>query len=558
MAYDPGKQNIGYNPPNPMPYHGGEGSNQQWQQPPPQNYYGGPPQQQQQFQLPQGQLKYAPNESSPSVQPPMNQPYGEPPPYTFEEKFAIQRPRYNDLWAAILFITDLLGLLALSIISFRSYSENKRVQNGGGIGVRGNEQSDFGLSNNTIVLFILVCGVSLLLSYGYFLAARAWTKQIIYATAILNIIVGIGTAAYYFSRQRYGAAIVFIIFALFYAYCFWTWRNRIPFAVLMFETSFDVAKQYGHVYMVSSLGGLAGVIFAAWMLVTYVAIYATYTPSESDNLACGAGRTGNVTCSNGKMIGLVVFATFSGYWISEVIKNIIHVSISGVYGSWYFCSRSAQGMPAHPTLGAFKRAMTYSFGSISFGSLVVAIIQLLKHLCRLSQNQQSQDGCSVGCVACCILGCLLDFIESAVRWFNHYAYSYIALYGKAYIDSAKETYRMMKDRGLDALVNDCLVDPVLSTASVFVAMLCTLIAYVYLYATAPVYNSTGSFTPAIMAFAFLVGLQICNIFLTPIKSGVATIFTSMAHNPEILLRDFPELYHKMLAVYPHLAQAIHA
>lgn len=97
----------------------------------------------------------------------------------------------------------------------------------------------------------------------------------------------------------------------------------------MFETSFDVAKQYGHVYMVSSLGGLAGVIFAAWMLVTYVAIYATYTPSESDNLACGAGRTGNVTCSNGKMIGLVVFATFSGYWISEVIKNIIHVSISG-------------------------------------------------------------------------------------------------------------------------------------------------------------------------------------------------------------------------------------
>lgn len=63
----------------------------------PQNYYVGPQQHQQQPQSPQGQLKYAPNASSPSVQPPMNQPYGEPPPYTFEEKFAIQRPRYNDL-----------------------------------------------------------------------------------------------------------------------------------------------------------------------------------------------------------------------------------------------------------------------------------------------------------------------------------------------------------------------------------------------------------------------------------------------------------------------------
>lgn len=97
----------------------------------------------------------------------------------------------------------------------------------------------------------------------------------------------------------------------------------------MFETSFDVAKQYGHVYIVSALGGFVGVIFAAWMLVTYVAVYATYAPSEVDRVACRASRTGNITCSNGKVIGLVVFVTFSGYWISEVLKNVIHVSISG-------------------------------------------------------------------------------------------------------------------------------------------------------------------------------------------------------------------------------------
>lgn len=40
---------------------------------------------------------------------------------------------------------------------------------------------------------------------------------------------------------------------------------------------------------------------------------------------------------------------------------------------------------------------------------------------------------------------------------QHYAYSYVALYGKAYVASAKETWNMMKDRGLDALVQDCLV-----------------------------------------------------------------------------------------------------
>lgn len=32
-----------------------------------------------------------------------------------------------------------------------------------------------------------------------------------------------------------------------------------------------------------------------------------------------------------------------------------------------------------------------------------------------------------------------------------------ALYGKAYIPAAKDTWRLFKDRGIDALVNDSLV-----------------------------------------------------------------------------------------------------
>lgn len=34
----------------------------------------------------------------------------------------------------------------------------------------------------------------------------------------------------------------------------------------------------------------------------------------------------------------------------------------------------------------------------------------------------------------------------------------IALYGKAYIPAAKDTWRLFKDRGITALINDCLVN----------------------------------------------------------------------------------------------------
>jgi hypothetical protein len=59
----------------------------------------------------------------------------------------------------------------------------------------------------------------------------------------------------------------------------------------------------------------------------------------------------------------------------------------------------------------------------------------------------------IGYVIFCIIGCLLSLIEWLVEFFNKYAYIHIALYGKAYIPAAKDTWHMMKDRGIDALVN---------------------------------------------------------------------------------------------------------
>lgn len=467
--------------------------------------------------------------------------------YTFEEKFVVNKPKYNDVWAGFLLILDILGFAAVSALSVRGYTSTRSTQ---GSGIYDDKSNDFGLSTNTIILFIFVLGMSFILAWGYFLAVRAFTKQFIYATAIVNILVGLGTAVYYFTRHYYSAAIVFFIFALFYIFCFLTWRSRIPFAVLMLQTVMDVARRFGHVFVVSFIGGIIALSFGAWFAVTFVAVYARYTPSV-DNPACRDGG-----CSRARVIGLLVFVTFSGYWITEFIKNAMHMTVSGVYGSWYFCSRSPAGMPKRPTLGAFKRTMTYSFGSVSLGSLIVSLIQILKQAASIAQQENANEGNIVACVLFCILSCILSFVTWAVQYFNHYAYSLIALYGKAYIPAAKETWHMVKDRGFDALINDALVDPILTMGSVTIGYLSALLAYLYLQFTNPMYNRDGVFTPVVLAFAFLVGLQMGNVILNPLKSGVSTLFVAMAWDPMVLKRDHGELYARMIQVYPRAQYAL--
>ncbi|CAG8161472.1 unnamed protein product [Penicillium salamii] len=470
--------------------------------------------------------------------------------YSFDEAFKIEKPKWNDLWAGLLLIAVFLGYAAVSGITIHKYATNKGFS-GGGIYDSAN---DFSLNTNTLVLFIFVLVVALVLSWLYFMGARYFTKTFIWATGILNIVFALATGIYYIARKQYGGGIVFLLFGVFAIICFISWIPRIPFTAFMLQTAMDVARGYGHIFLVSALGGIVTVAFAAWFSVTLVSVYVAYEPSSTgSNPSCQDGG-----CSRAKVIGLVVYVTFAMYWVSEWIKNTVHTTIAGVYGSWYFWSKSAGGMPKGSTRGAFRRATTYSFGSISLGSLIIAFIQMMRQACSIAQRQEAAQGNLIGSIAMWVLGCFISLLDWLITLFNRYAFCHIALYGKAYIPAAKDTWKMMRDRGIDALVQDCLMGPVLTMGSTFVAYVCALLSYLYLQFTKPEYNKDGNFTAVIMAFAFLIGLQVCQVFMTPIGSDVETIFVAMGWDPQVMINDHPDIYYKLVELYPQVQQAVHA
>ncbi|KAE8318425.1 plasma-membrane choline transporter-domain-containing protein [Aspergillus transmontanensis] len=519
-------------------------------QPPP------PPQQQQPFYNNNGNngnYQYA----DPNYQrgPEPKQPH-EPPPtynqavYGFDDAFKIEKPKFNDIWAGLLLIAVFLGYVAVSGITIHRYAKYKGF-NGGGIY---DSSNTFSLDTNTLVLFIFVLCVALAFSWAYFLGARYFPKVFIWATGILNIVFALATAIYYLAKKQYGGGIVFLIFGVFAIICFISWIPRIPFTAFMLETSIDVSRKHGHMFLVSAIGGIVAVAFGAWFSVTLVSIYVAYEPNSGGvNPACRDGGG----CSTGRVIGLVVYVTFAMYWFSEWLKNTVHTTIAGVYGTWYFWSNSPNGMPKGATRGAFKRATTYSFGSISFGSLIIALINMLRQACSVAQRHEAAEGNLLGSIAFWILGCFISMLDWLVTFFNRYAFCHIALYGKPYIESAKDTWTMMKDRGVDALVNDCLMGPVLTMGSVFVSYVCALLSYLYLQYTHPAYNSGGEFTPVIMAFSFVIGLQVCQIFMTPVGSGIETIFAAMAWDPQVMIQNHPDLWYRLVNLYPKVQEAVH-
>ncbi len=502
--------------------------------------YPSPDQQQNYNQQQQPYNAYAPNDQEKWGSGAPNAQEGQ----SFDDAFKIEKKRWNDLWALIFFLLTLGGFIAVAAIVIRAWSQNYSFQ---GSGIY-NSSNSFSLNSSTVILFSFVIVISMVLAFLYFCLARMFPKAFIIASLVLNIVIGLATCIYYFTRHYYSAAIVFLVFTLISAFCYWTMRSRIPFARIILEIIIDVTRANPSVLILSLIGCIISAVFSALFSVVVVTTYMKFDPNEN-NPGCS---TSGGNCSQAKLIGVLVFVFFAGYYISEVIKNIIHVSIAGVYGSWYYLSKSDQGMPRHPAFGAFKRAITTSLGSICFGSLIVTFVQLLKQLLSALRQSSQNNGDMLTTFIFCCLECFVSLIDWLLEFFNHYAYCYIALYGKAYIPSAKDTWQLMKQKGIDAMVNDCLINSVLGMGGLFVSYVSALFAYLYLHYTNPSYNSSGNYYAPVIAFTFLISLQITNITTVPIQSGVGTFFVALARDPEVFRLSYPERFEEIMEAYPNV------
>eukprot|EP00736_Rhodelphis_marinus_P006756 Rmarinus@m.21229 len=315
-------------------------------------------------------------------------------------------------------------------------------------------------------------------------------------------------------------------FSAMYAYFV---RSRIPFASAMLVKCSGLIRKYTALVLTA----FGGVFFEAASLVLIGA------------------------CLNGMSISglsnnyLVLFV-FSMYWTQQVVSNTVHVTVAGTVGSDYF---HRTNMPENPTLGSLKRALTTSFGSICFGSLLVAILQTLRWLVeslRSHLRSERNDNLAADLMLCC-LECVLNVLESVLKYFNKYAFVQVGVYGKTFIESAKDTLELLEASGISALINDDLVSGVLSFAILVSAVLDGL--FVGLLSYYVVEKDDAEFAVALGLIAFLVAILVVSIVMSTITSAVATIFVCFAQDPDTLPLTDPEFFSQLVGRQAELGGA---
>ncbi|KAJ3035236.1 putative choline transporter, neither null mutation nor overexpression affects choline transport [Rhizophlyctis rosea] len=541
---------------------------QGWQQLPQQGYTQYPPQgpphpyqpQQQQYAQPYaptyGQPQYG--QQAPYGQPQYGQPqppqYGQPEPQyapqpqygapvqvSSDNKFPKSSP-WKDVWAAILYILTLAGFIVCAYFGIKTLPQTQNNQPTSSPS-NPNNTAGFKVPQTKDIIGILFAsvGTGFVLSLIYFLAMQRFAGTLIKVTFILSILLNIAAALFFFATRQYGAGIIWIIFAVLYAFCYWSWRSRFPFAKVMLKTVTSITGKYPATLFVGVLGLIIQSAYGALWIATLIGLFQYFENNRT---------------SNGPRYVTVVFMIFQFYWTCQVITNTVHVITSGVFATYYFMGTlNADGSVTvaqkNPTAASSKRALTTSFGSICFGSLIIALIQTVRALLRSAANENASDGNLVAAFLAICAECCLSCIEGLIEYFNKWAFAQVAIYGKDYISAAKATWQLCKSRGIDAIINDSLIGNVLGIGSILVGLITAFVGYLYVQLSPDLPNDTSNFI--IIAFiAFFIGLSEFTILANVIDSGVTTTFVCLAEDPEALRRTKPQLYNSIVQVYPEV------
>jgi hypothetical protein len=109
--------------------------------------------------------------------------------------------------------------------------------------------------------------------------------------------------------------------------------------------------------------------------------------------------------SKGGLPFAIIYLIFSYNWTAMIIKNTAHVTNSGLFGIFLLCNLFVasfyfQGVMTdgkiqiphkNPTLTSAKRALTTSFGSIAYGSLILTLVSVLQSICGSSKREAAEN-----------------------------------------------------------------------------------------------------------------------------------------------------------------------
>jgi hypothetical protein len=458
----------------------------------------------------------------------------------------VQTPQYRDKWFGIFFLLHLFAMIFVAILFAM-----------GVIHVTINDtddedtNEDVHMSTWEEVSFLSTLVISMILSIGLALTALSLmfshAVRLIQGSLVLGIILN-SVLCLVSLIANLPSAVLFGIFALILACYAKTVWHRIPFCAANLKMAVTCVKANMGMTGLSLMGGIpiTAAWWALWLYITICTMQSDFMSHQLETIQVTDDDLNGSSTTHDEQtfspLGLCVWAMLllSLYWTLQVISNTIHITVAGTVGTWWFLPMEANSCCSNGLTESMGRTFTYSFGSICLGSLIVAIIQVIRALLRSASGSSNNNRGGAGIVRC-IAECVLVWIERIAEYFNKWAFIYVGLYGYGYIEAGKNVIQLFKQRGWTTIISDTLVHRMLGMMCFGIGLINALVA-----ALLTLMETRDGAVIGVTAFsAFVVGILLSSLVFQIVGSSVDTIIVLYAEAPNECQQNHPDLARDM-------------
>ena len=313
-----------------------------------------------------------------------------------------QPRRFRDAWAALLFLFQqgVLLYLALAWGWPAVHKTNSNAAQSSGIAATGSYSATFSLLFSVATLSLLT---GALLLTGITRIVEQLLQGALLVTAAANALIAVWLLANGYWVASLLPLALWLITGL-YARAVW---HRIPLAATHLRISLQAVQQNPSLVLVALAMTTALMLWMAVWLLAFCGIY-----MRSLSLQDGQVHVNGL---------VLVWLILSLYWTIQVSRNIVHVTVSGTVGTFWFCPDEANRFASPAVRDSWYRSLTYSLGSICLGSLLAALLQLLHalaHAARRQHQQRHSTAAAAASVLWCVVECLARCTERLLTYFN--------------------------------------------------------------------------------------------------------------------------------------------
>eukprot|EP00092_Neocalanus_flemingeri_P031507 GFUD01034217.1.p1 GENE.GFUD01034217.1~~GFUD01034217.1.p1 ORF type:complete len:528 (-),score=116.65 GFUD01034217.1:464-2047(-) len=177
---------------------------------------------------------------------------------------------------------------------------------------------------------------------------------------------------------------------------------------------------------------------------------------------------------------LQIYNVFGLFWGLCFVSALGEMVLAGAFSSWYWVLNKSD-VPTFPVLSSFARTFRYHTGTLAFGSLIIAIIKMIRLALQYIQDKLEEKGADNPVVKAilCLCKCCFWCLEKFMKFINRNAYILTAIYGTNFCKSAKEAFSLILRNLVRVAVLDKVTDFLLFLGKVVITSTVALLSFWY-------------------------------------------------------------------------------